>query len=254
MINKMEAEDSAGRPLDNRRAATGHFRRAEAGISSSNGTVKPKGRRPRMIFAPMPGIDAGPWRFRRYALRTLEAAICRALPMRGFGLIVPMLLAGNLLASEFYLARLGPAPLRFASTAVKPKGLARPEAASPSDTNATAALNIAAPTSGTNSAPSGPNAADLQRTPKTSYSEPVTALAASNPASGPAEPTGFDGNPLSASNLLVVTPQMLADYFKAGIDAAVKPGTNSVPTPDVLFAPPTPKPITPSSEATYRIQ
>jgi hypothetical protein len=64
---------------------------------------------------------------------------------------------------------------------------------------------------------------------------------------------GTDANPPSASNLLIVTPQMLADYFKAGFDGAFKSSTNGFGGGDVFFNPPTPR-VVPSSEATYRVQ
>ena len=78
-------------------------------------------------------------------------------------------------------------------------------------------------------------------------------MTAAMPFVGLLGPSAIDGNSLSASNLLVVTPQMLADYFKANIDAVYKPFTNGVSGPDVLFNPPLPNPP-PSSEAVYRIQ
>jgi hypothetical protein len=65
-------------------------------------------------------------------------------------------------------------------------------------------------------------------------------------------PNVADGNPLPASNLLVVTPQMLADYFKATLSGMDKLSTNAPAGPEILFNPPTPKP--PSSEAIYRNQ
>jgi len=67
-------------------------------------------------------------------------------------------------------------------------------------------------------------------------------MTAAMPFVGLLGPSAIDGNSLSASNLLVVTPQMLADYFKANIDAVYKPFTNGVSGPDVLFNPPLPNP------------
>jgi hypothetical protein len=78
-------------------------------------------------------------------------------------------------------------------------------------------------------------------------------MPAATPFVGLLGPSGIDGNSLSASNLLVVTPQMLADYFKANIDGFYKPFTNGGSGPDVPFNPPVPYPP-PSSEAVYRIQ
>jgi hypothetical protein len=53
--------------------------------------------------------------------------------------------------------------------------------------------------------------------------------------------------------LLVVTPQMLADFFKANLDSSMRQSTNAPAGADVPFNPPIPKP-TPSSEAIYRTQ
>lgn len=63
---------------------------------------------------------------------------------------------------------------------------------------------------------------------------------------------GIDTNSLSASNLLLVTPQMLADYFKANLEMMSRWSTNGPAVPEIPFNPPTPKP--PSSEAVYKIQ
>jgi hypothetical protein len=52
--------------------------------------------------------------------------------------------------------------------------------------------------------------------------------------------------------LLIVTPQMLADYFKATLGGMDRFPTNAPSGADIPFNPPTPKP--PSSEAVYRTQ
>lgn len=62
----------------------------------------------------------------------------------------------------------------------------------------------------------------------------------------PQLPFGLNGNGLSASNLLILTPQMLADYFKANLNSVGPPPTNG-PASNVPFNPPTPK--IPSSAA-----
>ena len=65
-------------------------------------------------------------------------------------------------------------------------------------------------------------------------------------------PLTTEGNFLSASNLLIVTPQMLADYLKANLENLTRSSTNGFSGADVPFNPPVPKP--PSSEATYKTQ
>lgn len=78
---------------------------------------------------------------------------------------------------------------------------------------------------------------------------PPTDISLSNPQDLSQLPLGADGKPLSASNLLIVTPQMLADYFKATLD---KLSTNAPSGADIPFNPPFPK--LPSSDAVYRTQ
>jgi hypothetical protein len=54
----------------------------------------------------------------------------------------------------------------------------------------------------------------------------------------------------TASDMLVISPQMLTEYFKPGPDGTNSPNTVIVPVP-VGFTPPL---ATPSSKATYKVQ
>ncbi len=243
----MEAVITAGRPLDSRRAAVCHSFVLTAMRDRRNAA------------------------FRRQQLRKVEAhssfgrpsRVRRALRTKGCvppGIVLFLLLAsicaGDLWASDFYLARLGPAPLRFASAPANPKDFTWPIPLNPSraTTNSSPVADIPSPIPGTNSAIAAAGDAGLQsRTNSSSSVAQVTDTAGANPPIRPTTPDGLDRNPLSASNLLLVTPQMLADYFRANLDSGNKPGTNAVSAVDVPFTPPTPKP-SPSSEAIYRTQ
>jgi hypothetical protein len=151
-------------------------------------------------------------------------------------------------SSEFYLANVGPAPLRFASP--PSKGYVWPIGLNPlpSATNSAAAVTDSVPVTSTNLVltSSSPPA----QTNNSAIPSPQT-LASGSPTLWQIQP-GTDGNLLSASNLLVLTPQMLADYFKANLDSLTRSATNGPAGPDLPFNPPTPKP--PSSEAIYRTQ
>jgi hypothetical protein len=80
-------------------------------------------------------------------------------------------------------------------------------------------------------------------------SEPVelTDLSSSNAL------VNLEANPPSARELLVVTPQMLAEYLRSAPGVVNRPATNAVVNGEVPFTPPTPK-VVPSSEAIYRTQ
>jgi hypothetical protein len=156
------------------------------------------------------------------------------------------------LGSDFYLPRVGPAPLRFALTSADSRDFAWPIPLirAQSITNSTAATNDNPSIGATNSTSSVSNVAASQTNNAQLVSSPETSF--SSQTSMPQIPDGANGNPLSASNLLVITPQMLADYFKANLTGTDRLLTNRVSGADIPFNPPTPKP--PSSEAIYRIQ
>jgi hypothetical protein len=166
--------------------------------------------------------------------------------------IVLFIPGSTLWSSDFYLSHLGPAPLRFAAVPAKPGDFVWPISLNP----ARAVTNVLADTSSastTNSAISLASSSVNQSQTNGVSSIPAREAAASTPLIGASTPNGLDGNPLSASNLLVVTPQMLADFFKANLDSSMRLSTNAPSGADVPFNPPIPKP-TPSSEAIYRTQ
>ena len=168
------------------------------------------------------------------------------------GIILAIGPARVLLSSDFYLPRGGPPPLRFAAVPSKkdfvwPVG---PKVPNP-------ATNSAEPATVSGSAPRTNNAVVM--TAASGLPEPQTNALAGwesygfGPLITTSIPNGYDANSFSASNLLFVTPQMLADYFKANLDGNNKPLTNSTSGADVPFTPPTPK-TAPSSEAVYRTE
>jgi hypothetical protein len=175
-----------------------------------------------------------------------------ALRSFGLGLLVAMIPTPSLRSADFYLARLGPPPLRFAAAPLKPKDFAWPLAPGPARA-LTNSMELAGDTA-TNSSNVLPNATGPATSSNGAPGTEVTVTASpSSTFPTPSISIGFDGNPLSASNLLVVTPQMLADYFKANYDGTYRPTTNGFNGIEVPFYPPTPK-AAPSSEAIYRTQ
>jgi hypothetical protein len=192
-------------------------------------SLQPKGRAPLL-----PGVCS--WRI-------LEAVLA---------MIVLFIPGSTLWSSDFYLSHLGPAPLRFAAVPAKSGDFVWPISLYP----ARAVTNVVADTSSassTNSAISLASGSVNQSQTNGVSSTPAPETTASTPLIGASTPNGLDGNPLSASNLLVVTPQMLADFFKANLDSSMRQSTNAPAGADVPFNPPIPKP-TPSSEAIYRTQ
>jgi len=168
-----------------------------------------------------------------------------------FLVILSTIHAGALLASDFYLPRIGPAPLRFAMVSAKSKTYVWPVPLIPTNSvnNASAVNSLPDSNAATNSAItlSSPAIPQTNNIPTLASSE----MSVSSPFGPTQPPVGADGNPLSASNLLIVTPQMLADYFKATLTGTDKLSTNAARA-DIPFNPPTPKPL--SSEAIYRTQ
>ena len=156
----------------------------------------------------------------------------------------------SLSASDFYLMRLGPPPLRFAPVSNGefkwPMPLPKPSLANTNMPGAGKFSTVITPTNVLATADSA--------VPKTNGAapQPISEISVSSAANLMPTPVGADGNPLSASNLLVVTPQMLADYLKATLDSSLKSSTNAPAGADIPFSPPTPK--LPASEAIYRTQ
>jgi hypothetical protein len=171
--------------------------------------------------------------------------------------VVPLLIATFVLsvfgapasASEFYLATFGPPPLRFAPPPSKhefnwPVPLI-PLLQTNASTN-TVEVSV------TPVSPASTNAVLLSADSSNDTNSPSISL----PSFSLPLPTGMsplgsvpDSNFGSASNLLNISPQMLAEYFKTSLENAYRVSTNGQ---DVLFNPPVPKP--PSSEAIYRVQ
>ena len=149
--------------------------------------------------------------------------------------------------SEFYLGSVGPSPLRFAQSPsskpyVWPKGPTMP-------TNNFSVVTDSVPGISTNLT-AAPAVSSAQITNSVaSMTRPAPDMASSLL---PQPQPGVDTNSLSASNLLLVTPQMLADFFKANLEMMSRWSTNGPAVPEIPFNPPTPKP--PSSEAIYKTQ
>ena len=150
-------------------------------------------------------------------------------------------------SSEYYLVSVGPAPLRFASPPPA-KAYVWPVALNPAGpaTNCMPDVTNSVPDNSTNSVLTSSSPAT-----QTNSAAALAQIGFGSPLVGPGQ-QGTDGNFLSASNLLVLTPQMLADYFKATMDNLTLWSTNGPAGPELPFNPPTPKP--PSSEAIYRSQ
>jgi len=155
-------------------------------------------------------------------------------------------------SSDFYLPRLGPTPLRFSQTPgtsfAWPVPLLRTNAVAkvPNPSNAAGSAGATNSTVLTSNSPA-----------------PLTSgLAGAEPPAGlplvpgvGSIPVGVDTNSFTASNLLNVTPQMLADYFRATLENTYRFSTNALNGAQIPFNPPLPttQPA-PSSEAIYRVQ
>lgn len=154
-----------------------------------------------------------------------------------FALVPPLISA-----SDLYLARLGPSPLRFSPPPAKEFKWPVPLLPTKPETNSDDVASASLPVNNTAAQDSATNSISVNSTPL----GPV-----------PFNPDflieGSEANSLSASNLLNITPQMLADYFKTTLGNAYRSSTNGVNGVQIPFEPPTPKPA-PSSEAIYRVQ
>jgi len=134
---------------------------------------------------------------------------------------------------DAYLHRIGPAPLRFSLAAATfsfhlPAILLPPTA----PTNST---ELAA---GTNSVSTNSASIPFATVPLPPNFVPPPAVA---------DPTNHSVQTASASDLLVVSPQMLTEYFQPGSEGTNSAASDTLPAPG--FTPPL---IHPSSQATYR--
>ena len=159
---------------------------------------------------------------------------------RRLGIAVTALLLLNCLSVKggAYLPSVGPAPLRFAAVSMRPKifSWVPPVAAK---------LAISAQT----------NLPPMVSAVSTGTNETVLLADAKIDARVSSNPENLSTNSISeqhsADELLVVTPEMLVDYFKPGSNA--KNQTNVRVTTPVGFTPP-PSAAEPSSQAIYRSQ
>jgi hypothetical protein len=143
-----------------------------------------------------------------------------------------------------YLTQTGPPPLRFALTMANwapftlPPSLSEHHAA----TNATEIATNKVDVSETNAfAFYRPSLPVVTNTPNVSTTITATAESPNEPALTP-----------SASDMLVVSPQMLTEYFKPGPDGTNSGSGSGLILPVAVgFTPPSAKP---SSQATYKVQ
>jgi hypothetical protein len=159
---------------------------------------------------------------RKFAFVAMLIA-CAALQARGDGV---------------YLKRIGPSPLRF-SLATATFSFALPSVL----------MDRPAVTNSPELALAKTNSVDTNVA--TAQTSPASALSTNNiPAlTNSILPNNSSSTP-SASDLLVVSPQMLTEFFKPGPDGTNSLRTVIVPAP-VGFTPPS---VTPSSQAIYKSQ
>jgi hypothetical protein len=162
------------------------------------------------------------------------------------------LLAPASLRAGVYFLQNGPPPLRFMEAAKTNAFLWAP--LSPAENSASRLGHASARPLQTNAAvslnPGAVSSTETNGAAAPAVSEPVelTDLSSSSNAL-----VNLDANTPSARELLVVTPQMLAEYLRSTPGVVNRPGTNTVVIGEVPFTPPTPK-VVPSSEAIYRTQ
>ena len=193
---------------------------------------------------------------RSFTARRLVGVVC-AIASSG--------VLGSEARASGYLPCTGPVPLRFESEKPPPKPLALP----------VLIMDEPPPAPPDNETPAPAISEDVTSAPVPEAPPSPTSAAAESPAPDSAAALlgqlyGGDGsNPFAipaaqipaqsvaeapASNLLVVTPQMLVDYFKAKPVAGAASNTTSVAVfAPVGFTPPAPVGL-PSSQATYRSQ
>ena len=158
-------------------------------------------------------------------------------------------LGSTLVGGDLYLPKFGPPPLRFMAQSSKAKAFVWPVPLKQchSLTNQTNQTNQNVTASSTNA----PLVLDPTiQTNIVTETRSESGFASLLPMAVPTESP--EPNPLAASNLLIITPQMLADYFKANVEGTATngfgPGGIEVPfNPPILRIPE-------SSKATYRVQ
>lgn len=137
--------------------------------------------------------------------------------------------------SNGYLSQIGPPPLRFSLATASLSFILPPSLINvPLPTNTTKIASSPTPTAGTNSTPGFTG-------PKMASTSVFTTSTSPDPSENAPQPTP------AASDMLVVSPQMLTEYFKPDPNGPNSGGV-LVPVP-VGFTPPT---VKPSSQATYR--
>jgi hypothetical protein len=188
-----------------------------------------------------------PGRFFAFTLFNLPSRL------RLLALLCGLLVPANLWAG-FYFLQSGPPPLRFIEAAKTNIYLWPPQ--SPAEKSAGGSNHLehasAGPSqsnAGTSLNPGGNSSTDANGVTASAVTAPMemTDLSSSNAL------INLGANPPSARELLVVTPQMLAEYLRSAPGAANRPATNAVANGEVPFTPPTPR-VVPSSEAIYRTQ
>lgn len=149
--------------------------------------------------------------------------------------------------AEGYLPRSGPAALRFAAAPLQAKAFVWPPLRKDESAPSNSLPEAASAPASTNSAPvpAAPGATNWVVDP--ALLDPTQFPVDTNSVPNSESPAS------SASELLIVTPQMLAEYLKPALSGALKAATNAPSSGDVGFLPPTPKPAA-SSEAIYRTQ
>jgi hypothetical protein len=168
------------------------------------------------------------------------------MPIR-LSLLILLVAGGTLLAAEPsrpYLLT-GPTALRYAKAPDVTRNFNWPSLFP--EPSAAAKSNLVEHAS---SAPSPTNsvAAGSTSPAQSSFPTESNSLAATEPHPPPVAPPSWnlDNGPTSASPMLLVTPQMLADFFRSNVVTA-----NVAPNWDLRFMPPIAMPP-PSSEAVYR--
>jgi hypothetical protein len=161
------------------------------------------------------GDVMGLLKIRKLTVIAVMLALCAAPQIRG---------------KSAYLKQIGPPPLRFSaaiatSFALPPMLVERP-----------------APTNSPEIAATAPNPVATNRVAPSSASIPSTTAATPAPVT-----LDSPSNSASASEMLVVSPQMLTEFFKPGLEGTDSARTLVLPAP-VWFTPPL---ATPSSQAIY---
>lgn len=152
----------------------------------------------------------------------------------------------------FYLSRVGPPPLRFSSIPKPSKSfeLITPQVVVTNPAAATTSETEVPVTNAITTAPI-PQLSNTQTNSPAATPAPETSIA--GPLITPETQIPLSTNLLPAGNLLLVTPQVLADFFKANMDATYRAATNGAGGGEIPFIPPIPRPM-PSSEAVYRVE